>query len=54
MMKIFKDFLKEEKGQTMVEWIMILAVILVIIMLTMRNIGKQGNKKANEILKNMK
>jgi len=49
MIKIFKDFIKEEKGQTLVEWILILALILVIIIATIRAIGEKGNNKANKI-----
>lgn len=49
MIKIFKDFIKEEKGQTLVEWILILALILVIIIATIRTIGEKGNDKANKI-----
>lgn len=49
MIKIFKDFIKEEKGQTLVEWILILALILVIIIVTIRAIGEKGNEKANKI-----
>ena len=51
MIKIFKDFIKEEKGQTLVEWILILALILVIIIATIRTIGTKGKKKAEEIEK---
>lgn len=50
MIKIFKDFLKEEKGQTLVEWIMILSLILVIILSVMRAIGKQGKDRSKKIL----
>lgn len=50
MIKIFKDFLKEEKGQTLVEWIMILALILVIILATMRAIGEKGKERSKKIL----
>ena len=50
MLKIFKDFIKEEKGQTLVEWILILALILVVIIGTIKLIGKQGDKKAKQIL----
>lgn len=51
MFKIFKDFIKEEKGQTLVEWILILALILVIIIATIKAIGTKGKKKAEEIEK---
>jgi len=50
MIKIFKDFLKEEKGQTLVEWIMILALILVIILVIMRSIGEKGKQRSKKIL----
>lgn len=49
MLKIFKDFIKEEKGQTLVEWILILALILVIIIVTIRTIGEKGKAKAEKI-----
>jgi len=51
MIKIIKDFIKEEKGQTLVEWILILALILVVIIATIRTIGTKGKKKADEIEK---
>jgi|GEM_PF-4961763 len=51
MIKIIKDFIKEEKGQTLVEWILILALILVIIIVTIRAIGEKGKAKADEIEK---
>lgn len=51
MIKIIKDFIKEEKGQTLVEWILILALILVIIIVTIKAIGEKGQKKAEEIEK---
>lgn len=53
MFKIFKDFVKEEKGQTLVEWILILALVLVIIIGTIKAIGTKGQKKAKEIEKNL-
>lgn len=53
MIKIFKDFIKEEKGQTLVEWILILALILVIIIATIRTIGEKGNEKADKIKKEL-
>lgn len=49
MFKIFKDFVKEEKGQTLVEWILILALILVIIIGTIGEIGTKGKQKAQDI-----
>lgn len=49
MIKIFKDFIKEEKGQTLVEWILILALILVVIIAAIKTIGEKGNEKANKI-----
>lgn len=54
MIQIFKDFIKEEKGQTLVEWIMILALILVIIIAVMRNIGKEGKSRSDKILQELK
>jgi len=53
MIKIFKDFIKEEKGQTLVEWIMILALILVVVIVSIKAIGKQSKKKADDILKEL-
>lgn len=46
---MLNDFIKEEKGQTVVEWIVILAVILVIILIVLYKIGTNGQKKANVI-----
>lgn len=54
MIQIFKDFIKEEKGQTLVEWIMILALILVVIIAVMRNIGKEGKSRSDKILDELK
>jgi Flp pilus assembly pilin Flp len=51
MIKIFKDFIKEEKGQTLVEWILILALILVVIIGTVKLIGQKGDEKSQKILK---
>ena len=53
MFKIFKDFVKEEKGQTLVEWILILALVLVVILATIKAIGTKGKKKAEEIKNNL-
>lgn len=54
MIQIFKDFIKEEKGQTLVEWIMILALILVVIIAVMRNIGKEGKNRSDKILEELR
>lgn len=53
MLKIFKDFIKEEKGQTLVEWILILALILVVVIAVIKSIGTKGKSKAQEIEKNL-
>ena len=53
MLKIFKDFIKEEKGQTLVEWILILALILVVIIGTIKLIGSKGKNKADSILREL-
>jgi Flp pilus assembly pilin Flp len=50
---IFVDFLKEEKGQTLVEWIAILAFLLVIIMVSIKLIGQKGKEKSNDILREL-
>lgn len=49
MRNLFKSFIKEEKGQTLVEWIMILALILIIVIVALRAIGTQANKKSKEV-----
>ncbi|QUH22022.1 Flp family type IVb pilin [Alkaliphilus sp. B6464] len=54
MMNILKDFIKEEKGQTMVEWIVILALILVVIIAVVRTIGEKGKTKAKQIENELK
>lgn len=46
---MFKKFLKEEKGQTMVEWIVILALIVIVVIVAITAIGKSAKKKAEEI-----
>lgn len=53
MLKIFKDFIKEEKGQTLVEWILILALILVVIIGTIKLIGIKGKQKSDKILQEL-
>lgn len=53
MFKIFKDFVKEEKGQTLVEWILILALVLVVILATIKAIGTKGQQKAKDIENNL-
>lgn len=50
---IFVDFLKEEKGQTLVEWIAILALLLVVIIVTIKLIGEKGKEKSNDILREL-
>jgi Flp pilus assembly pilin Flp len=50
---IFVDFLKEEKGQTLVEWIAILAFLLVIIMVSIKLIGQKGKEKSDDILREL-
>lgn len=54
MNKIFKDFIKEEKGQTVIEWIMILALILIIILKALGDMGTNANNKANTINSKLK
>lgn len=49
MKKIFTNFIKEEKGQTLVEWIMILALILIVVIVVLRSIGQQAGVKGKEI-----
>lgn len=49
MNKIMKEFIKEEKGQTIVEWIVILALILVVIIAVLTAIGKSANTKGDAI-----
>lgn len=53
MLKILKQFIKEEKGQTLVEWIAILSFILIIIIGVVKSIGNQGKKNSDKILKEM-
>lgn len=50
VLNIFKDFLMEEDGQTLVEWIAILALILVLIIVTIKLIGQKGKEKSEQIL----
>lgn len=50
---IFKSFIREEKGQTLVEWIVILALILIVIIGILTAIGKAGSKKAQDIQKSL-
>ena len=50
---IFVDFLKEEKGQTLVEWIAILAFLLVVIMVSIKLIGQKGKEKSDDILREL-
>lgn len=49
MNKIIKSFIKEEKGQTVVEWIMILVLILIAVMAIMTTLGKSASKKTSDI-----
>jgi len=49
MKNLFKSFIKEEKGQTLVEWIMILALILIVVILALQGIGKKAEEKADDI-----
>lgn len=49
MMNIFKSFLKEEKGQTMIEWIVILAVILIVVIVVLQKIGQKAKDKGQYI-----
>lgn len=49
MNKIFKDFIKEEKGQTVVEWVVILALILIVIIAILTTIGKSAKSKGEAI-----
>lgn len=49
MSKILKEFIKEEKGQTVVEWIIILALILIVIIVTLTAIGKSAKTKGDAI-----
>ena len=49
MLNIAKQFIKEEKGQTLVEWIMILALILIVCIVAVRTLGTKANSKATQI-----
>lgn len=49
MMNLLKDFIKEEKGQTIVEWIVILTLILIFIIAILTSIGKKSQKKSSDI-----
>lgn len=49
MKNIFKDFIREEKGQTLVEWIMILALILIVVLGALKLIGEVSEKRATNI-----
>lgn len=49
MFNIAKQFIKEEKGQTLVEWIMILALILIVCIVAVRTLGTKANQKATAI-----
>lgn len=49
MNKIVKDFIKEEKGQTTVEWIVILALILIVVIVVLTRIGKSAKSKGEQI-----
>ena len=49
MLNIFKDFLVEEKGQTVVEWILILALIVIVIITVLTSIGKKAKTKGTDI-----
>ena len=49
MKNIFRNFIKEEKGQTLVEWIMILALILIVVIGVLRSIGEKAGEKGKKI-----
>lgn len=49
MNTIIKDFIREEKGQTIIEWIMILVLILIAVMTVMGTLGKSASKKTSDI-----
>ena len=51
---ILKEFAHEQKGQTLIEWILILAVILVVVMVALISLGKSAKKKADDIDKVLK
>ena len=53
MKKTLKKFLKTKKGQGLVEWIMILALILVAVMALLGQIGSKAKSKASDILVEM-
>lgn len=54
MNKILKEFIREEKGQTVVEWIMILVLILIAVIAIMTTLGKSAAKKTTEINSHIK
>lgn len=47
---MMKKLLKSKKGQGLVEWIMILALILVAVVTVLGKIGQSAGNKGNEIL----
>lgn len=49
MKKMFKKALRNKKAQGLVEWIMILALILVAVVLVLQSIGKSAGNKAETI-----
>lgn len=50
MKNLFRSFVKEEKGQTIIEYVMILALIIIVVIAVFTAIGKAANKKGDKVL----
>jgi len=50
MLKTFKEFLKEEDGAEMVEWVIIIALIVIVAIVGIRLVGEAVKNKATTIV----
>lgn len=50
---MFKQFLREEEGQTTVEYLLIIAVVVVVISVLGRNMSKQVEKLTAQVFDGM-
>lgn len=47
--KSFSNFIQKNEGQGVVEYIVILALILVVLIIVFRNIGNKGKAKGSQV-----
>ena len=51
--KVFNDFVTEEKGQTLIELVLVLTLLAIVVIVAMRALGNKTKSKFSEINNNL-